>query len=281
MTQGSLLGSQSLASSLAKHRCRVNALAAIRHGKPYTVISCDPEGRDQGHGIKNFPPLATLELPEYPEMKLFHPPFLEMLHFCYQEDFTHLHAATPGPMGLAALAAARLLKLPLFATYHTAIPQYAEHLTGDAGLVEFLWKYLLWFFEQTDCIFVPSRSSAEELTEKGSGPTRCASDLGGVDLKRSTTGTFGNVVLEAQASGIPVIVSDVGGPRENVISGETGLVVPATEESLTRAVLELVVDPRRLREMGRAARRYVESRALADAFLATWEMYGAAEKGTN
>jgi glycosyltransferase involved in cell wall biosynthesis len=92
----------------------------------------------------------------------------------------------------------------------------------------------------------------------------------------STTDTFGNVVLEAQASGIPVIVSDVGGPRENVISGETGLVVPATEESLTRAVLELAADPLRLREMGRAARRYVESRAFSDAFLATWEMYGAA-----
>ena len=92
----------------------------------------------------------------------------------------------------------------------------------------------------------------------------------------STTDTFGNVVLEAQASGIPVVVSDVGGPRENVISGETGLVVPATEENLTRAVLELVAHPRRLREMGRAARRYVESRAFSDAFLATWEMYGAA-----
>jgi glycosyltransferase involved in cell wall biosynthesis len=347
---------------------------AVRQGKAYTVISCDPEGRDLGLGVKNFPPLATLELPEYPEMKLFHPPFLEMLHFCYHEDFTHLHAATPGPMGLAALAAARLLKLPLFATYHTAIPQYAEHLTGDAGLVDFLWKYLLWFYEQADCVFVPSQSTAAELAEKGIRPHKLRLTPRGVDLKRfhpakrngflesrhhgmqglkilyvgrvskeknlpllvrafkslsaqrpdlnlivvgegpyyedmqqelkgapavftgyltgddlaavyascdlflfpSTTDTFGNVVLEAQASGIPVIVSDVGGPRENVISGETGLVVPATEESLNRAVLELVADPLRLREMGRAARRYVESRAFSDAFLATWEMYGSA-----
>lgn len=88
----------------------------------------------------------------------------------------------------------------------------------------------------------------------------------------STTDTFGNVVLEAQASGIPVIVSDLGGPKENLIPGETGLMVPADEKSLTRAVLELAEDPLRLREMGRAARRYVESRAFADAFLATWEM---------
>jgi hypothetical protein len=156
---------------------------AVRHGKAYTVVSCDPEGRDLGPGVKNFPPLATLELPEYPEMKLFHPPFLEMLHFCYHEDFTHLHAATPGPMGLAALAAARLLKLPLFATYHTAIPQYAEHLTGDAGLVDFLWKYLLWFYEQADCVFVPSHSTAAELAEKGLRPDKLRLTPRGVDLK--------------------------------------------------------------------------------------------------
>jgi glycosyltransferase involved in cell wall biosynthesis len=76
-----------------------------------------------------------------------------------------------------------------------------------------------------------------------------------------------------------VIVSDVGGPQENLIPGETGLVIPATEESLGRAVLELAANPLGMREMGRAARRYVESRAFADAFLATWEMYGAAESG--
>lgn len=345
---------------------------ALRQGKDYTVVSCDPEGRDLGPGVQNFPPLATIELPEYPEMKLFHPPFLEMLHFCYLKDFTHLHAATPGPMGLAALAAARILKLPLFATYHTAIPQYAEHLTGDAGLVDFLWKYLLWFYEQADCVFVPSQSTAAELAEKGLRPDKLRVTPRGVDLKRfhpgkrngflesryhlgeglkilyvgrvskeknlpllvrtfkslsqqrpdlnlivvgegpyyaemqqelkdtravftgyltgddlaavyascdlflfpSTTDTFGNVVLEAQASGIPVIVSDRGGPRENVLPGETGLVATATEEGLTQAVLESLADLRHLREMGRAARRYVESRAFADAFAATWEMYG-------
>ena len=43
----------------------------------------------------------------------------------------------------------------------------------------------------------------------------------------STTDTFGNVIIEAQASGLPVIVSDVGGPKELVEDGVNGLVTKA------------------------------------------------------
>ena len=43
----------------------------------------------------------------------------------------------------------------------------------------------------------------------------------------SRTDTFGNVVLEAQACGLPVIVTDEGGPREAVRHGETGLICGA------------------------------------------------------
>ena len=44
----------------------------------------------------------------------------------------------------------------------------------------------------------------------------------------STTDTFGNVVLEAQASGLPVIVMDPGGPAEIVRRHESGIVVGDT-----------------------------------------------------
>ncbi|MCI4624685.1 MAG: glycosyltransferase [Candidatus Magnetoovum sp. WYHC-5] len=41
----------------------------------------------------------------------------------------------------------------------------------------------------------------------------------------STTDTFGNVVLEAQASGLPVIVTNEGGPKELMVDRETGFVI--------------------------------------------------------
>ena len=45
---------------------------------------------------------------------------------------------------------------------------------------------------------------------------------GDVFVFPSQTDTAGNVVLEAQASGLPVAVSSVGGPRENLLDGRTG-----------------------------------------------------------
>jgi glycosyltransferase involved in cell wall biosynthesis len=90
----------------------------------------------------------------------------------------------------------------------------------------------------------------------------------------SGTDTFGNVVLEAQASGLPVIVTDRGGPRENIVEGETGLVVPARDpNALKEAILSLLNDPGRMKEMGRAARRYIEGRSFESAFRETCEIY--------
>jgi glycosyltransferase involved in cell wall biosynthesis len=91
----------------------------------------------------------------------------------------------------------------------------------------------------------------------------------------STTDTFGNVVLEAQASGLPVIVSDQGGPHENMLSGETGLIVSGNDkDKLCSAIQTLLGDAGLQRKMGRAARRYMEERSFETAFAQTWEMYG-------
>jgi hypothetical protein len=114
-------------------------------------------------GVCNFKPIGTYALPEYPEQKIFYPPLLDMLAYCYDQRIDHIHTATPGPMGLAALAIARILNLPISGTYHTAIPQYARILTGDATIAELAWKYVIWYYDQLDVIYAPSRSTREEL----------------------------------------------------------------------------------------------------------------------
>ena len=80
----------------------------------------------------------------------------------------------------------------------------------------------------------------------------------------STTDTFGNVVLEAQAAGLPAIVTDQGGPREIVGARDSGLIVNAAEPgALTQAMIRLFDNPVLLTELS--------ARALENARDNTWE----------
>lgn len=70
---------------------------------------------------------------------------------------------------------------------------------------------------------------------------------------------FGLTVLESMALGKAVIATDMGGIPEVVSAGEDGLLVPPWDPAALRAaVLELVGNPRRAADMGRAARVKVE-----------------------
>jgi glycosyltransferase involved in cell wall biosynthesis len=70
----------------------------------------------------------------------------------------------------------------------------------------------------------------------------------------SHTDTFGNVVLEALASGVPAVVTPDGGPKFIVRDGETGFVTE--DDRFAEAVAELVRDRVRLEEMRLKARGY-------------------------
>jgi glycosyltransferase involved in cell wall biosynthesis len=295
-----------------------------------------------------------------------------MLRHVYEEGYTYIHSATPGPIGLAGLAAARILKLPVSGTYHTAIPQYAAYLTGDDAIEQLVWRYILWYYKQMEYVYVPSTDTGDSLVEKGVDADRIVLYPRGVDtesyhpgfardyyqkkhqlngktrllyvgrvskeknmpiladafkricrdrndlqlivvgdgpyldeMKRdlsscpalftgyltgselasayadadlfvfpSTTDTFGNVILEAQASGLPVLVTDTGGPRENILPEQTGKVVGGDSVSaLVDGVMDLLNSPLKLRQMAREARLYAESRSFENAFLEHWRLY--------
>jgi glycosyltransferase involved in cell wall biosynthesis len=344
---------------------------ALRNQKHLQIITCAEN--DQGQeGVKTFRPIGVYDMPAYTAQKLYYPPLLEMLRYCYEQNFTRIHSATPGPIGLAALAIAKILKLPFCGAYHTQLPQYAQFLTGDAAMEELTWKYVIWYYDQMDAIYAPSESTRRELIDHGIKPEKVLCYPRGIDVQRftpekrngflarrygvkdtcallyvgrvsreknldllveaygnlqtlvdqvhlvvvgdgpylaamqqalarrpctftgvltgddlvaayasadvfvfpSATDTFGNVVLEAQACGLPVIVSDQGGPRENMLPGQTGLMVTANDkEELTTAMQSFVVDAKRRRAMGAAARQYMEERSFDAAFLKMWDLY--------
>ncbi|MEY2560091.1 MAG: hypothetical protein QOG51_506, partial [Verrucomicrobiota bacterium] len=88
----------------------------------------------------------------------------------------------------------------------------------------------------------------------------------------STTDTFGNVILEAQASGLPVIVSDLGGPKELVEDGTTGIITKALDaDDFARAIERLSGDAKMRTRMGEQARQRVVDRSWPGAFRKFWK----------
>jgi len=79
----------------------------------------------------------------------------------------------------------------------------------------------------------------------------------------SLSETFGNVVLEAMASGLPVVALRAGGVGEIVQSRTTGVLVEpwVPPAHFASALISLIEDPARRREMGEAARNYALSQS--------------------
>lgn len=88
----------------------------------------------------------------------------------------------------------------------------------------------------------------------------------------STRDASPRTVREAQACGLPCIVSDIPGTRDLIVNGESGLVVePASPDAIVAAVKELQNNPERRNAMSLAARENIRTRFDFDTYVDTLE----------
>ena len=337
----------------------IQSLAAAAHqtGKQLTVLTSLGALAPGKIDVKNFLPVGTFQLPEYESQTVSFPPFLEVIEYIERQRFQEIIISTPGTMGLTALLAARLLGLRTTGIYHTDFPEYVRRLTQDDEMADMTWKYMRWFYEQCDTIFVPTEYYRKQLIRHDFEPGKLKVMARGVDtqlfhpakrdpafyqryglgdsfkflyvgrlsreknldlllqafdrllqagrpvslifvgdgpyreeLQRqcggrpivftgflaneelaaayasadamvfpSTTDTFGNVVLEAQACGLPVIVTDRGGPPDIVRRYNSGIVFDVSRpETLLDAIAELSSNPKRCDELRASGLRNAE-----------------------
>ncbi len=146
-----------------------------------------------------------------------------------------------------------------------------EHTLLQAGLPEFRF------------VIIGSGSEKEWLAEnmshaefpgvlKGEALARAYADMD-VFACPSQTDTFGNVILEALASGVPPVVTSGGGPKFLVNSGVNGF-VSQNDHEFTDAIKLLMTNGRLLASMRAAARDYACSIAWDTVFE---KVYGAYE----
>jgi glycosyltransferase involved in cell wall biosynthesis len=93
----------------------------------------------------------------------------------------------------------------------------------------------------------------------------------------STTDTLGQVVMEAQSSGLPVLVTDKGGPKEVVQHQRTGLVLPHDRPGAwADAIIGLIRDHERRRAIGAAATASIAPMTIRASFDHWWAVHESA-----
>jgi glycosyltransferase involved in cell wall biosynthesis len=108
----------------------------------------------------------SLPLPFYPEVRIGIATTQRIETLCRRFRPEVVHIATEGPLGLAALIAARHLSLPIASSFHTNFDRYLGHY--GFGLLEKLgMAYLRWFHNRTADTLAPSESTRQRLLQQG------------------------------------------------------------------------------------------------------------------
>lgn len=111
------------------------------------------------YGVSGFP------LPLYPELKLALPrPSIGVALEEFRPDL--IHVVNPAVLGLAGLYYAKMMQVPLVASYHTHLPQYLHHY-GLGMLEGVMWELIKASHNQAQLNLCTSTAMVDQLREHG------------------------------------------------------------------------------------------------------------------
>jgi glycosyltransferase involved in cell wall biosynthesis len=320
-------------------------------------------------GVDRRLPAATeLEIPFYEGMRLGVPGLTDLVETLAEGRYDLIHVTAPGPAGVAATLLSRVTEMPLIASYHTELADYAGLRSGDGGLETMARAALGAFYGAPSVVLSPSPAADRSLVGLGVAEARLGRWERGVDVSRfdpvkadcdsypgelkvlyagrltrekgvdllaesflrahradprlhlllagggpeeeelrgrlgesatflgwlegeelarayasadiflfcSQTDTYGQVILEAGASGLPVVAVAEGGPAALVENRHTGMLCRPDPDHLAGTVLQLAAAPLLRRSLGASGARVARSRSWERALEQLAAGYGLA-----
>jgi glycosyltransferase involved in cell wall biosynthesis len=156
---------------------------SLAAGRDVTIVTATGDREVRRDGFISLPVITEFGLPMYRDYALHFPSCLSVLELAQKESYDLIHVVTPGPVGISALIAARLLGIPLLGSYHTQLPEYARILTGNDSLERVLWEFMRYFYSKCERILVPSRLQMDDLAGRGFARERLGLLPAGVDTR--------------------------------------------------------------------------------------------------
>jgi glycosyltransferase involved in cell wall biosynthesis/predicted metal-dependent phosphoesterase TrpH len=332
------------------------------HGVTHTIeqirergvpgFDIDVIGTDAGVD-RRLPAATDLEMPFYEGLMLGVPGLPDLVEALAEGGYDLVHVTAPGPSGVAATLLSRVTGIPLVASYHTELADYAGLRSGDTGLEQVARAALGAFYAAPGLVLSPSPAADASLAALGTDQSRISRWERGVDVGRfdpvkadpdafpgeikvlyagrltrekgvdllaetflrahradprlhlllagggpeeedlrgrfgehatflgwlegedlarayasadvflfcSSTDTYGQVILEAGASGLPVVAVAQGGPAALVENRHTGLLCRPDPDHLAGSLLQLASSPLLRRHLGAAATHAARGRS--------------------
>jgi sugar transferase (PEP-CTERM/EpsH1 system associated) len=151
--------------------------------------------------------------------------------------------------------------LRAFTKVNGALPSSRLMIIGDGPLRSELESYASSLLIQDNVLFLGNRNDVAELYP-----------LMNVFVLTSIFEGFSNVIVEAMASSLPVVATNVGANRRILIDGVTGYLTPVGDNDLiSEKIIHLLQSPREALEMGRRGRERVKDQFSLEMMVERYE----------
>ncbi len=146
------------------------ACQALRQNAPLRIAGClatSEKNHPVAGKILNLPLVYEVTPEFYNSHTVRFPSLLRSLDIIAAQQPDRIVISTPGPVGLTAWLAARLLGIPCTGIYHTDFAKQFEDIVDDKSVVDLIQRYINWFYSHMDQVRVPSHYYITQLADQG------------------------------------------------------------------------------------------------------------------